>query len=190
MESKKRAHVRLIACLSIDGRISRAPDALPNQVAKGGWTSAADKDHFRTELDRADIVLMGRRTFEMTPSMGKPTAVLTHKSIVAHSINKSIIELLDGKRDKIVQWLESIHNSRVLLCGGAEAYTTLLQMGLVDSMSIVIEPLALNVGPSFTTQRVYWPETQMKKFKHIRTNALGSGGSGTIAIEYGSEDAP
>jgi dihydrofolate reductase len=177
----KRAHVRLVVCMSVDGRISRTPDAAPNQVAKGGWTSPEDKEHFRRELKEADVVLMGRRTYEIAPPMGKPTAVFSH--YMSHSLpKKPIMKVLDGKREQLEEWLASMHNSRVLLCGGAAAYTAMMQFGLVDSLAITIEPVLLNHGPSFSLQSIFWPETSERRLTHVRTSLLN--GSGTVHLEY------
>jgi dihydrofolate reductase len=178
----KRAHVRLVACLSVDGRISVSDDKPPNQRAKGGWTSPEDKELFRDELKEADIVLMGRRTYEISPAMGKPTVVLTKGSVLTHPKVKPVMKLLTGKKSEMEDFLAGFHNARVLLCGGAQAYTSMLQMGLVDSMSIVVEPIILGSGPTFCSPHLFWTEASSYVLQHKRTNLLGC--NGTIHIEY------
>jgi dihydrofolate reductase len=143
--------VRMIACMSMDGYISRGDGEVPNQIRYGGWTSPEDKEIFKSELVKADILLMGRRTYETMPRSKKQTMVIT-SSDSRQGVDAAGIVLPD--RDAVAHWLDYEGEQGaglVLLCGGCMTYSSMLQWDLVDEIVLVVEPIIFGKGVPLTS---------------------------------------
>ncbi len=167
----KRATVRMLACISLDGKIAVAPDAPPNQEKYGGWTSAEDKRLFKEQVNMCHAVVMGRRTWQITPALWKPTWVVTASKTVVPNARG----LLAPTRACLENWLAGT-NGRVLLCGGAKTYSLFLQHDLVDEMVLTLEPVVLNTGPSLVDAGLFNTEARTNKFKMLSCTQLAHGG--------------
>jgi dihydrofolate reductase len=171
-----RAWVKMVACMSLDGRISTAEDSSPNQVSKGGWTSAEDKEFFNSDLADAGMLIVGSRTANLMPNLGKPVAVVSRDPGI-RTKQKGQVGVLLPKPGEILNFLENNHKTKMMLCGGAATYGLFLQHDLVDQIVMTIEPVILQVGPPLAVNGLFNTQARMNRFELLRVNTLGSSGA-------------
>jgi len=170
----------MVVCMSLDGFIGRADGSPPNQEKYGGWTSTEDKAEFRKELEKSDIVLLGRRTFAQTPEFvwgKKPVAIVTSDPNV-----ESGRWLIPPQYDGMRHFLDSMHGARVLLCGGSRTYDFMLRWNLVSTMTVVIEPLLMKRGVRLTTPPPTSGGQAENRFVLTRVHVLNP--RGTVRLDY------
>jgi len=168
------AIVRLSVCVSLDGRVATSVDAPPNQEKFGGWTSEDDKRVFKANVAWADLLVMGSKTLAQSPilaKMGKQIVVISRGSPAMPSMKWRRV-VVRPDRASLTGWLKAFDGKKLLLCGGVMTYGTFLQFGLVDELSVTVEPVVLNVGPSFTFQGLVNVEAEPQKFELLRLDRL------------------
>jgi dihydrofolate reductase len=178
------AIVRLSVCVSLDGRVATSVDTPPNQEKFGGWTSEDDKRVFNDNVDWADLLLVGMKTLEQCPrlvKMGRPVVVVSRKTPPKWQI-LTAPKIVHPDKNSLISWLKVFDDKKILLCGGVMTYGTFLQFGLVDEMSITVEPIILNTGPSFTFQGLINKTTEQTHFQMVSSNRLNK--RGTILLLY------
>jgi dihydrofolate reductase len=110
-------------------------------------------DHIADYLDSLksyDTVLMGRKTYEVALKGGVSDPYPQMRSIVfSRSMTEAPdprIELVRAHADKFVRELKELPGGDIYLCGGAELATHLFQAGLVDAVTVKINPILLGSG--------------------------------------------
>ena len=138
--------VLLLAAITVDGKIARSPHELSD------WSSREDKRLFAQTSREAGVLIMGRNTYETLPAPlpGRLHVVLSDRPADAAPLG---VEFTDEPPERILVHLESRGYSTVVLAGGAQAYRTFLEAGLVDEMWLTVEPLAFGVGVSLLGDR-------------------------------------
>lgn len=133
---------------------------------------------FTEIMGRFDTLVMGRKTWEITkqmegPDMGMRVVVFSKtlrqedepKAIISRDIKQSVTELKQEQGKDI--WL----------FGGGELFRELLDLGLVDEVSIAIAPILLGGGiPALQ------PQAQMKKLKYVKHRLYEK--SGFMMVDY------
>lgn len=101
-------------------------------------------------MKRIDTLFMGRKTFEMAQAMGEAPAGFPKfkEYIFSTTLNK----VKDGAiliKDNIKKEVEKIKNEKgkdIWLFGGASLTTSLMNLGLVDELSLAVHPIILGAG--------------------------------------------
>ena len=137
--------ITLVMVSSIDGIVS-----LQDGSSVGTWTSKEDKRRLRKEIQSADAIIVGRRSFrenflEITKA---PIYVLTN--------NKKLLENRDDRvrytnmaPQKLKALLNKNNYKSVLLLGGVATNTKFLLRGLIDDIKLTIEPKFFGTGLHF-----------------------------------------
>ena len=150
--------VRISVCVSLDGRVALSDDAPPNQEKFGGWTSPDDKKIFKDNVEWADFLIVGSKTLMQSPiiaRLGKPIVVVSNGSPPIIPTDRSFLRyVVKPNKTSLVTLLDMFAGKKLLLCGGIMTYGTFLQFDLVDEISMVVEPVILNSGPSFASNLI------------------------------------
>lgn len=124
---------------SIDGRISVAPNVLPD------WTSKEDWKFFQKGLSKADAVVVGRNTYEVVPErlQKRTTFVLSSKpkTITRHGS----VTFVNPKKVDLKELFKEYKT--VAVVGGGQVYQAMLDLGLLDEIYLTIEPVIFGRGP-------------------------------------------
>jgi dihydrofolate reductase len=170
--------------VSLDGRVAASSDAPPNQEKFGGWTSEDDKRVFRVNVAWADLLVMGSKTLAQSPmlaKMDKQVVIISRSSPVTPPMKWRRI-VVRPDRASLTGWLKAMDGKKLLLCGGVMTYGTFLQFGLVDELSVTVEPIVLNTGPSFAFNGLVNVEAEPQKFELVRLDRLNK--RQTLHIHY------
>lgn len=104
----------------------------------------------RGENRRFDVVLMGRRTYEVGLKVGVTDPYPTLKqyvfsSTLTESPDENVTLVSENAVD-LVKELKSETGKDIWLCGGADLATTLLAEGLIDEIILKSNPILLGSG--------------------------------------------
>jgi dihydrofolate reductase len=133
--------------VSVDGFLAR-PDDTFDFLDAGG-----DVPHGFTEfLASVDVVVMGRRTFEVVRGLGhfdlygnRPVIVLSTKPLDLSSITDAKIEQMAGTPQQIVAQLDQRGFKHAYIDGGI-TIQRFLQHGLVDRLTVTRVPVLIGQG--------------------------------------------
>lgn len=128
--------VGLIACISIDGIISK--DGEDNLE----WRSGRDRKIFSEISHRYDVMIMGDTTYKTMPEKvfedGRKWIVLTENE---SGLNKrDNVHFLKGTPEEIMKEAEKLGYKSVLIIGGGFVFNQYLTTGLIENLYLVIAP--------------------------------------------------
>lgn len=139
--------ITLVMVQSVNGKITRGDDS--NVPA---WTSAEDTEHFRSMINAADLIIMGRRTWEAAkPSIkhrdGTLRVVVTSSPTNYQSEEvPHTLEFTNEKIEVLIERLEKAGYTHGLLVGGGVLNSAFLSAELVDDIYLTVEPHMFGVG--------------------------------------------
>lgn len=142
--------VRLIFVSTVDGKITRWNDP---DVKK--WSSGEDKDHFSRTWREAKLIVMGSRTYDVTPpvpSAKRLVVVVTAKPVFyeKHQV-AGMLEFRNRKPSDLVGELERDGYTDMMLVGGPQLATSFLKEKLVDELWLTLEPKLFGNGGNLVT---------------------------------------
>ena len=141
-------HVTLIAAQSVDGFITR------HSEPGSGFTSLADKTHFRNALRTFDCRVMGATTYRVSRDITRRAAdsgsiqrvvTRTPAAFTSDAISP-VLEFTDRPPAEILLGLEKHGCRRCALVGGAQVHSLFLRSGCVDELWLTVEPLLFGRG--------------------------------------------
>jgi dihydrofolate reductase len=133
--------ITLIMVTTIDGKIAR------NDHQFVDWSSKEDKRLFYRLTRKAGVVIMGHNTFETfsPPLPGRLHIVITSTTVDKTNIPGQV-EYTSASPEEIVADLEARGYKEAALTGGAQVNALFLKAGLIDEISLTIEPLIFGSG--------------------------------------------
>ena len=135
----------LLAAVSLDGRITRG------NKEGSDWTSREDHQWFQKKLDDFDVIVMGRKTFEVIKRPLKPRnrIVFTQTQLFCcsqeHQHNRCTTAFFGGA-GKLRKLLASQNWTRIAVLGGAQIYDWFLKRNLISEMYLTLEPVVFGSG--------------------------------------------
>lgn len=111
-----------------------------------------DQDYGMTDFfKRIDSLFIGRRSYELLLKMGDSAmpGFPKLKEYVFSTTLKEVkpgVTLINGDINEIVENIKSEPGKDIWLFGGANLTSSLLNMGLVDEMSLAVHPIILGSG--------------------------------------------
>lgn len=142
------------------------------------WILIDEKIDFSSEMKRFDTFFFGRRSYEVAKAMfAKPSPGITHYvfSNTLKEVNESFT-LLQGDVYPAVQALKQQPGKDIALYGGANLLASLLNLQLVDELSISFIPVLLGGGKPMVDVLT---ETVWLRFNNSRRY-----GNGTLVVNY------
>ncbi len=133
-----------VAC-SVDGFIARKDGSFGDFIVEG----EAVNDYIES-LKLFDIVLMGRKTYEVGLKEGKTNPYPMMKSYVfSRSMKESPdeqVELVSQNASELVRSLKNEPGKDIYLCGGANLATMLFAQNLIDEIILKVNPFVMGSG--------------------------------------------
>ena len=110
-----------------------------------------DQDYgFSDFFKRVDTIFVGRKTYEM--SLGMESGVAGFPKFKEYIFSKTLDKVKNGAtliKDNIQNEIEKIKKDKgkdIWLFGGASLTTSLMNLGLVDELSLAVHPIILGSG--------------------------------------------
>ena len=136
--------VRYAVASSLDGFIA-------GPSGEFDWIIPNPERDFTQISSRYDTALIGRRTFDLMRTHGKPTVTGMKNYIFSRTLTRADIpksSILSTTPEQTVAELRSApdNGKDIWLFGGGELFRTLLAAHLVDDIELTIIPVLLGVG--------------------------------------------
>lgn len=133
--------ITLVMVMTIDGKIARNEHHFVN------WSSKEDKRIFFGLTKKAGVMIMGHNTFETftPPLLGRLHVVVTSTTEDKTDIPGQV-EYTSASPEEIVASLRERGHEEVTLVGGAQINALFLKAGLIDEISLTLEPLIFGSG--------------------------------------------
>ncbi len=133
-----------VAC-SIDGFIAHEDGSFDGFLPEG--ESVTD---YLESLKEFDVVLMGRKTYEVGLKEGKTDPYPTMKSYVFSRTMKESpdkrVEIVSDNVGELVKNLKDETGKAIYLCGGSQLATTLFEENLIDEIILKVNPFLMGSG--------------------------------------------
>jgi len=174
MNTRKKIKFILLVAVSLDGYIA-------NGEKEGSeWTSPEDKKFFFKELDKCDVAIMGRKTFDAIkrPLTPRNRVVFTHQKTFRHSAEYENVLAFAGSVSALLSFLKKQSWKRVAIVGGTSIYDWFLKQNLVDEVYLTIEPVLFGTGKTFTSRIL----PVCRKSKLVSVRKLNT--KGTLLLHY------
>jgi dihydrofolate reductase len=122
------------------------------------WCVPDPDYNFNDFFNRFDTIFVGRKTYEMSAEMGDgPPGFPKFKEYVFSTTLDKVKDsatLIKGDTKNEVEKIKRETGKDIWLFGGAQLTTSLLNLGLVDELSLAVYPVLLSGGkPLFTNIR-------------------------------------
>lgn len=158
----------MYAAISLDGYIAVNSRTVPK------WTSTEDWQWFQAELAKADVLIVGRTTFELAKKrlQKRNTVVLTSK--VKTITRAEGVVWINPKKINFAEYLSMYR--RVAIIGGAQVYAEMLAQKLCTDVYLTVEPVILGSGIPWLPKTI---SAQMKLYSVKKLNKRG-----TILLHY------
>ena len=168
--------------MSVDGFLARRDDTFDfllagEQVPHG----------FEEFLASVDVVVMGRRTFEVVLRLGylatygkKPMMVLSSRPVDFSSAKGGVVEQMSGEPPEIVKQLKSRGFKHAYIDGGI-TIQRFLAAGLIDRLVLTRVPVLIGEGVP-----LFGPVPRDINLRHVATRSY-NGGLVQSEYEVGSE---
>lgn len=113
------------------------------------WSDEVVSD-FMSDLEQFGTVLMGRKTYDVGLREGKTSPYPAMRQIVfSRSMQQSPdtdVELVSKDIVEFVKHLKASETKPIWLCGGCEIATRLLREGLIDHVTVKLNPVFFGSG--------------------------------------------
>lgn len=147
-------------------------------------------DFFIEQLDSADTILFGRKTFEMMQSYWPTEKAKETEPVVSEKMNsyrkyffsRSKIKfhwqntaLISKNIQDEINRIRDRNGKNILVFGSADLYRTLEKINIIDEVRIMVNPLILGVGKSF------FPDSDAQLLSLIKVRVFGNG---NVLLQY------
>jgi dihydrofolate reductase len=157
--------------VSVDGFLAR-PDDTFDFLDAGG-----DEPHGFTEfLASVDVIVIGRRTFEVVLKLGhlsvygkKLVVVLSSRPLDFSSVKGAAVEQMSGEPAEVVEQLESRGLKHAYIDGGI-TIQRFLAAGLIDRLVITRVPVLIGAGIP-----LFGPLPRDISLRHVATRSYSGG---------------
>lgn len=167
-----------VAC-TIDGFICREDGSIDCFMREG----LKEGEHVTDYLDsfkRFDVVLMGRKTYEVGLKAGVTNPYPTMTSYVfSRTLKESPdkrVTLIRENAVEVVRELKNKPGKDIYLCGGGDLAATLLAEGLIDEIILKLNPLLLGSGIPLFSRNIHLTELELTRSKVY--------GNGVVLLHY------
>ena len=156
--------------VSVDGFLARPNHALDFLDAGG-----QEPHGFEEFYDSVDVVVIGRKTFEVVLTFGKwfygkkPVVVLSGRPLDFSSIEKGVVEQMSGEPAEIAAKLKACGFKHAYIDGGI-TIQRFLAAGLIDRLVITRVPVLIGEGVP-----LFGPLPRDVGLRHVATRCYGGG---------------
>jgi dihydrofolate reductase len=156
--------------VSVDGFLAR-----PDHSLDFLETGEQEPHGFEEFYDSVDVVVIGRKTFEVVLTFGKwfygkkQVIVLSSRPIDFSTIEGGVVEQMSGEACEIVEQLKARDFKHAYIDGG-NTIQRFLMAGLIDRMVITRVPVLIGAGIS-----LFGPVTGDVNLRHIATRCYAGG---------------
>lgn len=157
--------------VSVDGFLARPDDALDFL-----HTGEQEPHGFKEFLSSVDVVVIGRRTFEVVLKLGhlalygkKPVVVLSSRPLDFSSVKGGFVEQMSGEPGEIIRQLKARGFKHVYVDGGI-TIQRFLAAGCINRLVVTRVPVLIGAGIA-----LFGPVPRDIRLRHVETRSYTDG---------------
>ena len=133
--------------ISVDGYIAGSNDEFD-------WIIIDKEIDFAEQMKRFDTYFIGRKTYEITKKMGGNSYGTSKVYVFSNTLNKidKPYQLINENVKGSIEKIKTEDGKDIALFGGGELLTSLLDLDLVDEISLAVIPIILGKGVPFVRE--------------------------------------
>ncbi|MFW6283195.1 MAG: dihydrofolate reductase family protein [Minisyncoccales bacterium] len=170
-----KANFTLMAVMTLNGKIARHSEELVN------WSSQEDKELLKAEIEKADLLIMGRKTYETVKNkIKKKCLVFSRKKFQKSELiasGKENIIFINPQKKNLNDFLMKNNLENILVLGGKKTYDWFFENKLVNDLLLTIEPIIFKKGLSLIEKDYFKKSLKLMDFKKLNSQ-------GTIFLHY------
>lgn len=165
-------HYTLVAGITLDGRIAGAEGDF------SAYSSPEDTAFLQQEISKADVLVMGRKTYEKhVTSAKKPMIVFTTQAKGGLQLSEKdghMLHLFSDTPDELINLCDALQYKNILCLGGAEVYHWFVENKLATDLYLTLEPYLFGQGRNLIHGGYLHHFTDWMLQSHQQLNAQGS----------------
>ncbi len=164
--------IRYSVAMSLDGYIA-------GPKGEADWIITDPDMDFGALMAQFETILVGRRTFETMAQAGRTTMPGLKTVVLSTTLRQNDypeVTVIGDNAEQAVAALRAKSQKDIWLFGGGELFRRLLQVGLVDSVEVAIEPVLLGGGVPLL------PAPADRKKLRLRSHRIYK--TGIVRVEY------
>jgi dihydrofolate reductase len=163
---------QMVTGIALDGRIAGSEGSF------SPYSSPEDKAFLDQKIEDADVLIMGRKTYEKhVAKVKKPLIIFTSQAEGGLEITEKdghMIHLFNDSAQELINLCDALQYKNIACLGGAEIYHWFLEKKLATDLYLTIEPFIFGSGRNLL-HGGYLHEYQHWKLKsHEQLNDDGS----------------
>lgn len=128
----------LIFASSINGYIAESDNSTH-------W-SDEEWEEYRKNTHEIGNMIVGRKTYELMVKFGEIDALGLRNLVIVSRKNIDSLYHTEHSPEEALQYLESLGEKKVIICGGSSIATYLLEHNLLDEIILDIDPVIISGG--------------------------------------------
>ena len=157
-----------IAAITIDGKIAKHSGHQTN------WTSKEDKDFLHAKLDECELVIVGRKTYDLAQKpLSKRNCLVFTKKVKSVKTAGSALTYCNPATFDFQSYAQKKSYKKIAILGGGQVYNYFLKNNLIDEIYLTIEPIIFGSGLSLFDIPLKTSQT----LKLVSTQTLNKTGS-------------
>jgi len=137
--------VSLVVATTTDGFIGRE-----SNDRSFDWTSAEDTRFYINSIKKADVIVMGSKTFAGIKRHPKNSHYVIYSRTMEGFVNPRpeviTVEITNLEPGKLLEKLKSEGYKNVVIAGGSNIYKMFIQANVLDALYVVKEPVIFEEG--------------------------------------------
>lgn len=162
----------IVAGIALDGRIAGEEKDFSK------YSSPEDKAFLQKKIEEADVVILGRKTYEKhVTKVKKPLIVFTSQADDGMELTEKdgqMVHLFYDDAQELVNLCDALQYKNVLCLGGSEIYHWFLEQKLATDLFLTLEPYIFGSGRNLIHGGYLHDSKKWKLKSHKQLNQQGS----------------
>ena len=162
-----------LAVMTLDGRIAK------HSNHESSWSSKADKMFLRKKLAGCDVIVVGKRTYDVSRKpLSKRNCIALTRSVATTRRAGERCLYCNPRETSLKRLIQQLGYRTVCVLGGTKTYSLMLKLGLLDELLLTVEPLVFGAGlPLFDLAASPAPRFHLVSIKKLNRQ-------GTLLLHY------
>ena len=151
-----------IAAVTIDGKIAK------HSSHETDWTSREDKDFLHAKLDECDLVIVGRKTYDLARKpLGIRNCLVFTREVKDEKVTGSKLTYCNPAAFDFQMYVQKKGYKKIAILGGKEIYSYFLAHDLLDEMYLTVEPIIFGSGLNLFDTNTKSMNYKLKSIKRL-----------------------